>query len=223
MLKHLFRYLCIFAVMCSPLSGCSEFMDDTVQSVCSSVNVLQSVDLDTLNLESLPGWVAENYSVPEADLLAYEYNDNSIKGIQWEYDGRVYAAFFDKRSLRSIAIRPVLNDIKVHQVMECFGSPDFYGAYVVLGDQERSYELHLWYPDIGVIARYSMVDVTGNSPPVIDENTLVDVIVFRPNSLSKAIVDAYIPGSENLPPEWPQLIRAWPGSWEGMEFTELSR
>ncbi len=198
MLKHI-QCLYIF-VACSLLSGCG-VLDNTAESVCNPVNFLRSLDFDTLSPESLPEWVAEHYAVPETDLLTYHHGDGLIKEIQWEYYGRIYAAFFDRQFLRSVIIRPVVNDIRAYQVMKCFGAPNFYGAYVVLSGQQRTYEVHLWYPEIGLAARYSMVSTTGNSSPTIGEYSPVDVVVFRPNSLDKAITEAYIPGTEFLPSE----------------------
>jgi len=220
--KHAVWCICVFALACSSLSSCAEFSNGIKRGVCEPVNTLRSVDFDALELESLAAWVEEHYSIPEADLIEYEHSDGLLE-VQWRYSGRVYAAFFEGQSLRSLGIRPVSNEIRAYQVMKCFGTPDFYGAYVVSSGRQRWYETHLWYPSEGVVVRYSFVSTTGDSSPSINGYSPVDVIVFRPNSLDKVVVQAYVPGVGFLPSGWSQHLKPWPGAWEKIELTELSR
>lgn len=221
MFKHVLWYSCVFVLCCSA-GSCTRLLSGVDRAVCEPVNALRSVDFDALNLESLPAWVREHYSVPEADLLEFEHSDGLLE-VQWRYMGRIYAAFFEGQSLRSLGIRPVSNDIRAYQVTECLGPPSFYGAYAVSSGRQKGYEVHLWYPGEGVVARYSFVSTTGDAEPRFNKYSPVDVIVFEPNSPDKVIVEAYIPGAEFLPPEWSQFLKPWPGDWEMIRFTELSR
>ena len=219
MFKHVLWYGCIF-VLCFSAGSCTR-LSGVDRAVCEPVNTLRWVDFNALDLESLPVWVEMQYSVPEADLLEFEHRDGILE-VQWRYMGRVYAAFFEGRSLRSLGIRPVSNDIRAYQVIECFGVPGFYGAYVVSSGEQKRYDVHFWYPDEGIVARYSFVSTTGGSRPSVNEHSSVDVIVFKPDVLDEVVVEAYIPGVKFLPSGWSQYIKPWPGSWEKMEFTELS-
>lgn len=221
MFKHVLWYSCVFVLCCS-VGNCTRLLSGVDRAVCEPVNALRSVDFDALNVESLPAWVKEHYSVPEADLLEFEHSDGLLE-VQWRYMDRIYAAFFEGQSLRSLGVFPVSSDIRAYQVMECFGAPGFYGAYIISSGRQKHYDVHFWYPEEGIATWYGFVSETGDSRPNINKYSSVGVIVFKPDSLDKVIVEAYIPGAEFLPPGWSQYIRPWPGDWEMIEFTELSR
>lgn len=208
---------CLFGL----LSSCSSAQNPPNNLLtCQSIDALREVNFEALTLGNFPQWVENQYTVSETALTTW-HPQETMTEIHWNVDDQRYAAFFEEEHLLGFGLGGLSNKITFGQLFKCFGIPNLYGAYLISRPSSKNYDLFMFYPELGVIGRFSYSDMTLGSPPLFSDALPIEVIIVKPGTLEFILATAYIPGTESLPPAWPQFIKEWSGDWSTVQLNEL--
>jgi hypothetical protein len=215
-MKRLFLLLTLAA--CLLLPACTIGVPRQAMSCGEIVEApLRSLNFDELSRERMPQWIQENYQVEDSDIARYDSADDpAALSFGWDGQRKSYEADFVGQGLEHLWVWWEGQKPTGSNFVECFGTPDFYRAWVMAHERIRI-NLEIWYLEEGLVVSTEKDYNPERGPPSVnDQMVMTRLTVLKPHPDSiKEMVHSYITSDELLTIV-EESLQPWPGRWDAI-------